>query len=169
MKRWWIIVLVSLLLMAGAFAGGWYAGRGRIMVQRDTVTSVVTFRDTVRVVEPREVVRTVVRRELVAVTDTVRVNDTTFVSLPVERREYRDSNYYAVVSGIRPSLDEIAVFPETRVVTQTITQTVEGKKRVTRFGIGLQAGFGAQYGLRGRQFDAGPYVGVGVSYNFARF
>ena len=32
--------------------------------------------------------------------------------------------------------------------------------------LSLQGGLGAQYGLINNKFDIGPYVGVGVSYNF---
>lgn len=33
--------------------------------------------------------------------------------------------------------------------------------------VGVQVGFGANYGLMRRQFDYGPYIGVGISYGFA--
>lgn len=33
-----------------------------------------------------------------------------------------------------------------------------------RFSIGIQFGFGAQYGLMHRQFDYGPYIGIGAEY-----
>ena len=35
-----------------------------------------------------------------------------------------------------------------------------------RFGWGVQAGVGAQYGLFSQKFDVGPYVGVGFEINF---
>lgn len=160
--------ILALLLIIGAFVGGFFAGKGkRPDVQRDTVTTVVTIRDTLTVYEPKEVTKTVIRKEYIAVTDTIVRNDTTYIELPVERKEYRDSNYYAVVSGINPSLDEISVYPETKIITKEVT--VYEKKKPTRFGVGLQVGFGAQYGIRSKQFDAGPYVGVGISYNFLRF
>lgn len=37
------------------------------------------------------------------------------------------------------------------------------------FGVGVQFGFGACYGLQSKQLDAGPYIGFGLSYNFLRF
>lgn len=163
-----LAAILAVIVIAGAFTGGFFAGKGkRPAFQRDTVTTVVTYRDTVTVYEPKEITRTVIRKEYVAVTDTIIRNDTTYIEMPVERREYRDTNYRAVVSGIRPQLDEISVFPETRIVTQTVTVTE--KRRPTKFGVGVQVGFGGTYGLVHKQLDAGPYVGVGISYNFIRF
>ena len=113
------------------------------------------------------ITKTVIRRELIPVTDTLQIHDTTYIEMEVERKVYADSNYRAVVSGIYPSLDEISVFPETKIVTQTVT--VYEPKKPTRFGLGVQAGFGGTYGLVGKQFDVGPYLGIGLSYNFVRF
>ena len=164
-----LTAILAALLVVGAFIGGWFAGKGRrqVISQRDTVTTVITIRDTITQYQPEYITKTVIRRELVEVTDTVTINDTTYISLPVERKEYRDSNYFAVVTGIRPELEKISVFPKTQIITETITQTVQSK--TTRFGVGVQVGFGACYGLVGKQVDAGPYIGVGVSYNFLRF
>lgn len=38
------------------------------------------------------------------------------------------------------------------------------QQKKDRFSIGIQFGFGAQYGLMHRQFDYGPYFGIGVEY-----
>lgn len=40
------------------------------------------------------------------------------------------------------------------------------KPKYNYWTLSVQGGFGAQYGLVHNQFDLGPYVGVGVSYNF---
>lgn len=90
--------------------------------------------------------------------DTAFVHDTTteFVYLPREYKVYADSTYRAVVSGVEPRLDSIAVYRPT--ITTTITKYVEVKKK-TKFGIGVQTG----YGYNGKDFK--PYVGVGVQYN----
>ena len=150
---------------------GWRIGKGRkeYITKRDTVVNVVTYRDTVKVVEPKYLTKEVVRKELVYLKDTIRVHDSMFVYLPVERVEYVDTNYYAVVSGVQPKLEEISVYPKTTVVTNTVTETVYEKRKPTRFGIGIQAGFGGMYGLKSKKIDAGPYIGVGISYNLIRF
>ena len=53
----------------------------------------------------------------------VQLHDTTeiYVPIAIERKEYRDSSYFAVVSGWHPSLDYI----ETYTKTQTITNYVD--------------------------------------------
>lgn len=38
------------------------------------------------------------------------------------------------------------------------------QQKKDRFSIGIQIGFGAQYGLMHRQFDYGPYIGIGAEY-----
>lgn len=40
------------------------------------------------------------------------------------------------------------------------------REKQKRFGVSVQVGFGAQYGLMHRRFDYGPYVGVGFNYSF---
>ena len=160
---------VCLLLMVGSFLVGWKIGKGRKEVV-ETVkveTKIERIRDTITVFQPKYIIRTQIGKELVPVTDTLRIRDTVYAALPFERKEYSDSNYRAVITGIRPELESITVHPETRIVTQTITQTITGKP--TRFGVGVQIGFGACYGLQSKQLDAGPYIGFGLSYNFLRF
>lgn len=86
-------------------------------------------------------------------TDTIHVGDTV-----VQREQvlYEDSLYRAWVSGYRPRLDSIEVYP--RTVTHTITNdiyhSITPKRK--RLGLGLQAGYG---------YPGGFYIGGGVSYN----
>lgn len=120
-------------------------------VESDTVW----VRDTVTV---RDVRTAYVDRRTVD-TMLVTVHDTVTVQLPRESVHYRDSLFEAWVSGYRPRLDSVSVYPQTRCVTVTVRETAKDR----RWGIGVQAGFGASMdGLT-------PYVGVGVSYSLARF
>ena len=70
---------------------------------------------------------------------------------------YKDSTYMAVVGGIEPYLKSIEIYPKTIYVNNNTTTTIKVR---SRFGLGVQAGYG--YGRNGLQ----PYVGVGVQYNF---
>lgn len=164
MKTWQsILVAFALMLVALLIGGvgGYYAGKGKMpIVQRDTLI----IRDTVTKYQPQEVVRVVVRKELFPVHDTTRVHDTTFVELPVEEVTYADSNYRAVVSGIHPRLEEISVYPETKIVTQTITVTEPAKKG--RFSIGAQAGWYVIYDAAHKQVATGPGAGAGLSFGW---
>lgn len=89
-------------------------------------------------------------------TDTIRIGDTV---VHREQAYYEDSLYRAWVSGYRPRLDSLQIFPRTiyQTVTNDIYHTIVLKKK--RWGLGLQAGCGFYPG------QSGFYVGVGVSYN----
>ena len=70
---------------------------------------------------------------------------------------YKDSTYTAVVGGIEPYLKSIEIYPKTIYVNNNTTTTIKVR---SRFGLGVQAGYGlSRNGLQ-------PYVGVGVQYNF---
>ena len=73
---------------------------------------------------------------------------------------YKDSTYMAVVGGIEPYLKSIEIYPKTIYVNNNTTTTIKVR---SRFGLGVQAGYG--YGRNGLQ----PYVGVGVQYNFMQW
>lgn len=161
--------ILAIILIAGAFVGGFFAGKGKreVVEVRDTVIKVETYRDTVTIEKPVPVKEYVYDSILVPVVDTMHIRDTVYISLPMERKEYRDSDYVAVVTGYRPELESISVFPLTKVVTQTIT--IHDKSKPKPWGIGVHAGFGMQYGISSRRLDYGPYLGVGLSYNFIRW
>ena len=159
------VVLMCVPLFIGLLLG-WNArgaADGGSAVYSDTVTVV----DTVRYSMPVPVDSTVVRYETVrlmvadtarvTVTDTVKVTDSVAVVVPITQRVYSDSLYRAYVSGYRPQLDSIFVYPRTNYITTTV------KEKPKRWGIGLQAGYGVGCG------GTGPYVGIGVNYNLYNF
>lgn len=160
-----VVGLMCVPLFVGLLLG-WNArgaADGSGAVYSDTVTVI----DTVTCYRPVPRDSAVVRYETVrlmvadtarvTVTDTVRVADSVEVVVPITQRVYSDSLYRAYVSGYRPRLDSIFVYPRTRYVTVTR----QAKPR--RWGIGLQAGYGVGCG------GIGPYIGIGVSYNFITF
>ena len=73
---------------------------------------------------------------------------------------YKDSTYVAVVGGIEPYLKSIEIYPKTIYVNNNTTTTIKVR---SRFGLGVQAGYG--YGRNGLQ----PYVGMGVQYNLIQW
>lgn len=81
------------------------------------------------------------------------------ILLPRESKTYEDSTYRAVVSGFKPSLDEITVYPVTKYVTIEKVREIT-KKQHWNYGVGL--GFG--YGMFNKNFDV--FVGGTVGYNF---
>ena len=86
-------------------------------------------------------------------TDTMRIGDTVVYR---EQAYYEDSLYRAWVSGYRPKLDSLMIFPRTvyQTVTNDIYHTIVPKKK--RWGLGVQVGYG---------YPSGFYVGAGVSYD----
>ena len=156
------VAITALLLMAGGYVLGWRVHRCAPPPAETAVrTDTLRIRDTLLVERPVPVEVRVVDTMLVAAVDTVQVVQDTvqvMVQVPREVKVYSDSSYRAQVSGYRPSLDWIEVYPQTTVVTRNIF--VDSRKR---WGLGLQAGYGAY-------FDDGdvslsPYVGIGISWN----
>lgn len=79
------------------------------------------------------------------------------IAIPRERKTYKDSNYTAVVSGYRPSLDYLEIYP--RTITKTITRTIEP----SRWSLSITAGYGVtRQGLS-------PTITAGVSYSIFNF
>lgn len=161
MTRDRIQLAVLALALAAALAVGFALGRRTRTSTPQTVTKIVrdtlTVRDTITVSTPVYLTRREVRRDTVAVTDTLRVRDTLVVVLPREQVEWRDSLVAVWASGIRPAVDSVRHYTRTEIVTQTVTGP--GPRKVSRWGLGVQAGYGVS--------DKGltPYVGVGLSYN----
>lgn len=161
MKKILISALLAVVFLLSGYLLGRRANRAHapeLMVQTDTLR----IRDTLLVERPVPVEVRVVDTMLVAVMDTVTVNDTVYLQLPREEKVYESGDYRAKVSGYRPELDWIEVYPQTVYVTRNIS--VDSRKR---WGIGLQAGYGA-YAAAG-QVRLAPYLGVGISWNILQF
>lgn len=90
---------------------------------------------------------------LIRLKDTIHIGDTV---VHREQAYYEDSLYRAWVSGYRPRLDSLQVFPRNvyQTVTNDIYHTIIPRKK--RWGLGLHVGYG---------YPGGFYVGAGVSYN----
>jgi hypothetical protein len=111
---------------------------------------------------------TIVRERPVFVTsyvrDTVRtyLRDTVLVDVPIERRIYEeDSLYRAVVSGWRPSLDSLVIYP----TTTTITIREREKIPASRWSVGATVGPSVLATPKGT-LRAGLGVTAGLSYRF---
>lgn len=88
--------------------------------------------------------------------DTVTVHDTVFLRMQAERVKYEGEEYRAVVTGVEPRLESIAVFPKTAYITNTVVQ----KKR---WGFGFSVGPGVFYD---GSIHGGIGVVAGLQYNF---
>ena len=100
-----------------------------------------------------------------AVPDTLRIRDTVFKDrpVPVEVR-VTDTMLVAAVDPVQVMVRDtvqvmvIEVYPQTTIVTRTIF--ADSRKR---WGIGVQAGYGAYFD--GGDVSLSPYVGIGISWN----
>lgn len=152
------------MLMLLSYVSGYHKAQKRmensLTVQVDTLIQI----DTITRYKPIYITKTEEKIELVPIRDTIRIRDTLFVALDRQKKVYEDSTYRAVVSGINPSLDEISVYQKHIYVDQM--QTVIKKER-SRWGVGVQLGYGIQIPDRnqGIKLVHSPYIGLGISYN----
>lgn len=153
------LVLSFTALMVSFFAG-YNVARHHFREHTEMVTSDTIYIerwDTIKIVEPREVTRYVLRYDTIRtiIVDSIEIAPNAII--PIELAIYRDSTenakYEAYVSGYKAALDSINI--ECRQVETIITKTERIPAR--RFGVGIQAG----YGFSGR---LAPYVGVGLQY-----
>ncbi len=165
MKPGWILLLVAALVAAVSVLSWRLGYRSAVAESIETPRAdTLIVRDTVTVEYPVPILTTITDTLLVAYPDIVIIHDTTFVQLPKERKEYSGKDYRAVVSGYQPSLDLIQVFPETKVVTQTIS--VPSRNR-SHWALSLQAGYGIT--LQNNRITPLPYIGAGISYNLVEW
>lgn len=165
MQKTLAYISIVLLFFLGAGLGFWIRGlRPAKPVEPVVQTDTLYLRDTIRIDRPVPEPYPVYLPS-----DTVRLvttqHDTVEVLVPMEQKHYRDSLYDAYVSGYKPNLDSLHVYPVTKVITTTVTIP----QKVKHWGIGVYAGVGVQYGTIGKRMDVGPCVGVGISYNLLSF
>ena len=149
-----------LIFLLGAGLGFWLRENFPAKPVEPVVhTDTLYLRDTIRIDRPVPVPKPVYLPP-----DTLRLvsvqHDTVEVLVPMEQKHYRDSLYDAWVSGYRPSLDSLHIYPVTKVITTTLTV----REKTKRWGIGPQIGVGLS-----PKGAAVPYVGVGISYNLIVF
>lgn len=140
---------ILLILLAVACVVAWFRPREPLPAEIHTETKVKTVVkvDTLLISAPMAPLL------VFRLTDTMRIGDTV---VHREQAYYEDSLYRAWVSGYRPRLDSLQIFPKTvyQTVTNDIYHTITPRKK--RWGLGMQVGYG---------YPSGIYAGVGVSYN----
>jgi len=157
--------LAAILIAAAMLiAGGYLIGRSTQPQPRQPHEIIhvdtLTVHDTITQIRPISEVRRVIDRVPVPVTDTVQLHDTTYVYLEREQVEWSDSLATVWASGIQPRVDSVRHYTQKQIITQQVAVPVPVRRR---WGIGVQAGYGASRG------GLTPYIGIGVSYNFVTF
>lgn len=157
-----ICLLLAALLLA--YCAGCNTAQQRAISSAIQQADTLVIHDTITREMPVYITNTRVRTEYVPVRDTLRLHDTLFVPITIEKRVYKDSLYRAEISGYKPSLDKIEIYQQTRTITKVEQVLVKDKKR---WGLGIQAGCGV--GIHSGVVYTTPYIGVGVSYNLLRW
>ena len=157
-----ICLLLAALLLA--YCAGCNTAQQRAISSAIQQADTLVIHDTITREMPVYITNTRVRTEYVPVRDTLRLHDTLFVPITIEKRVYKDSLYRAEISGYKPRLDKIEIYQQTRTVTKVEQVLVKDKKR---WGLGIQAGYGV--GIHSGVVYTTPYIGVGVSYNLLRW
>lgn len=148
------IGIISLLVVSALF-GYWLGYRHTPEVVTTEVVRVDTL--VVERVEEREVVREVLRIDTIAIPVIEVEHDTVFLTLPIEQKVYADSLFRAVVSGYKPRLDSITIYPRTKYIERT---AIRSPPKPFRFCVGAQVGYG--FTPKG----ASPYAGLGISFGY---
>lgn len=102
-------------------------------IQRDTII----YRDTIRESYPVEVSRETIDTMYVTLTDTIRIKEILYLPLPLDKKIYASDEYYAEISGYKPNLDYIEVFPKTTIITEKIAP----ERKRNAIGIGVDVGY----------------------------
>ncbi len=157
MKRRYLLVAFA----AGA-ATGWWLGSSRCKTSTSVevlhTSDTVVVRDTVRIHSPTLQSTKTVRIDTLRIpSDPLR--DTLFVPLRITQVHYRDTLAEAWVSGYRPRLDSLRVYPERMVVTNTVTRRLPPR----RWHLGISAGLTATPG------GLSPGLTLGLTYSLVDF
>jgi hypothetical protein len=128
MVKWWHILIA---LVVGVFVGLLLGREHSVVTTYTTIDTVVHYRPMPTAIATTEVRTITMPRLLFAPADTVHTTtvivkgDSVQLQVPIERKEYRDSTYYAVVSGavvgdIHPTLEHIETYSSNTVQTTYI-------------------------------------------------
>ena len=137
MKRKVISILILALLALGCYLIGYFRAREHFRDATKMLTDTLIVRDTHVIEKPALVEQTRKETLLVQVHDTVRIKDTLYIPLPKETKTYKGEEYYAEVSGYKPSLDRIEVYPKTTTISKTETTTLEPSPWRVSIDVGL--------------------------------
>lgn len=164
MNRFAGIILVIILTVLASFYIFTRCQDGRPgKKELETVRDTVILKDTVIITRPLSEVRSPRDTIIIALPEISiempqdTVHDTVYVRLPTENIVWTDSLCSVYAHGVMTEIDSVLHFNTSMLIYQ------EEKPRPKRWGLGVQAGYGASRdGLT-------PYIGFGLTYNIVRF
>lgn len=158
------IILIIILTVLASFYIFTSCQDGRLgKKQVETVRDTVILKDTVIITRPLSEVRSPRDTIIIALPEISidmpqdTVHDTVYVRLPTENIVWTDSFCSVYAHGVMTEIDSVRHFNTTMQIYH------ETKPRPKRWGIGIQAGYGAS------RDGLSPYIGVGLTYNLIRF
>ena len=157
----WLVA--ATFICTGFYYIGLKDGQKSVIILPNQKVDTLYVRDTITQYKPILEERVVLQKVPVPVVDTLRIHDTLYVYLEREQVVWEDSLSRIYASGIMPEVDSVKHFLKERIVMHTETQIVKERKR---WGFGIQAGYGVQFGER---VTTAPYIGVGISYDLLRW
>lgn len=151
----YIIVIIMLTMLCVHFGLKEPEIKTETIVKTDTVVRVDTFTITKEKIKYKE-------RKVIDTLYVYKDNDT--IPLEQEQIHYTDSISNIWVSGYKPEIDSIHyTIPEKTIyVDKIVKETITPKESFWKNRFVITAGFSTQYGLVHKQWDVGPYVGIGV-------
>lgn len=169
MKReYWYGLMFAFIVLIGVMTYDFYVTHKLI---EQTKTEILEVKDTIEKISYDSIFvdRPIAYKVKETKHDTVRItdvkHDSVDVILPVIHKEYRDSAYYAWVSGYQDvNLDSIKVYQK-NIFTEINNTKYVTKYKNRPFSLGIQVGYG--FDFMNRQYS--PYVGVGLQYNIISF
>lgn len=162
-------ILIAMIALFALVAVSYLIGRRdgqklateRVVERVDTLVVYDTIMQYKPILEERRVIERVPYP--VEVEDTIWLRDTMYIYLEREQVIWQDSLSRVYASGISPQIDSVEHFVTEKIITR---ETIVPRIQKTRWGIGIQAGYGVY--LDG-QVRTAPYIGVGISYNLLRW
>ena len=150
MKHVIYIIIIIILVILNLYQ---YNKNDIVKINTVEVRDTVVIRDTIKFDNPTLIyVKTEPDTLYIERIDSV-------VTIDKETKLYKDSLYELQLSGIRPNLDYINVYPKTTYITTEKVSYVKDKRRFTH---GIQAGVG--FGIVNKKPDV--FIGYGVQINF---
>lgn len=162
--RPWGIIGTSVCFILFFFLGFFSGKRSHNDIQPIEIRDTITVVDTFSVDKPVPVYVSVIRHDTVKLRFFETKHDTVLAEVPIERKIYQeDSVFRAVVSGFKPSLDTLIVYPT--ITTITVTKPFVVTRPATRLSFGMTIGPSVLATPQGR-VHAGLGTTVGLSYRF---
>lgn len=110
-----LLTIAAICFFAGSLAGRRIPDKGEVIVKTDTLT----LRDTLRIPYPLLVDVTISEDDIKVPIEDIIIRNDSLAVLPMEVKSYEGEGYRAQVSGYKPQLDWIEVFPQTTVISNT--------------------------------------------------